>query len=98
MFLDTFVFVQGVGLIGLLFVVLSFQWNKRSYILLSHMVAAFAFAIHFWFLGAWTAVAMQIFSVMRSLVFNAKETQKWLDRRVIMYLFILLLWAVGIIT
>ena len=67
------IFIQGIGYLALLFVILSFQKNNRSLILLYLVIAQSIFTLHFSLLSAWTAVAMNIVATVRTYIFYAKE-------------------------
>ena len=92
------IFVQVVGYLGLLFVILSFQKNNRSLILLYLVVAQTIFALHFGLLNAWTAVTMNVIAAIRTYVFYAKETDKWAKNILWYYLFIFTFIFAGFIT
>jgi hypothetical protein len=87
--------VQGIGFIGLILVFISFQNNKRLFILLFLGTSQFFYAIHFALLGAWTAFAMNIVGMTRTFIFTQKGKKKWLDNVALMYVFIGLFWIAG---
>ena len=89
------VLAQSIGFIAFLFIVLSFQNNKRSLILLFLIIAQTSFVIHFALLGAWTAVAMNAISAIRTYVFHQRDIKGWANKRIWFYLFLGLFWIVG---
>ncbi|MFC1579797.1 YgjV family protein [Thermodesulfobacteriota bacterium] len=89
------ILAQVIGFVAFLFVVLSFQNNKRSLILLFLIVAQTSFVLHFVFLGAWTAVAMNAISAVRTCVFHQKDSKGWAKKRIWFYSFFALFWIVG---
>lgn len=89
------ILAQGIGFISFLFIVLSFQNNKRSLILLFLIIAQTSFVIHFVLLGAWTAVAMNAISAVRTYVFHQKDKKDWAKKRIWFYLFFALFWVTG---
>ena len=91
------IIAQSIGFIALVFIVLSFQKNKRSRILLFLIFAQISFVVHFGFLGAWTAVAMNAISATRTYIFNQKESKSWANNRIWFYLFLALFWIAGIL-
>lgn len=91
------VLVQLIGFIAFLFIVLSFQNNKRSLILLFLVIAQTSFVIHFGLLGAWTAVAMNAISAIRTYVFHQRDIKGWANNRIWFYLFLALFWIAGFI-
>lgn len=82
------IIIQGVGFLALLFVILSFQKNKRGLILLYLVIAQTIFAIHFGLLEAWTAVVINVIAAIRTYIFYAKDTQKWAKSALWYYFFI----------
>ena len=93
-----FIIIQIIGFIGLLFVVISFQKDKRSFTLITQLFAALTFFIHFFLLTAWTGAAMNGISAVRAYVFYLRDSKKWIDNKIIMYLFILFFWIAGLMT
>ena len=93
-----FLLIQGVGLIGLAIIIISFQKDKKSFTLLSHLVAGFFFATHLILLDAWTGAAMCIIGSARAFVFYKRDTVKWLDNKIVMYIFVAVFVIAGILT
>jgi hypothetical protein len=93
-----FIFIQIIGLLGLLFVIISFQKDKKSFTLGVLLLAALFFTTHFLLLGAWTGAAMNGISAVRAYVFNLRDRKTWLNNRITMYLFILFFWIAGLLT
>lgn len=89
---------QIIGLLGLLFIIISFQKDKKSFTLINHIFGSLSFVIHFILLNAWTGAAVNIVSAGRAYVFHIKESNKLLNKRIIMYLFILFFWIAGYLT
>jgi hypothetical protein len=90
--------IQGIGFIGLTLAFISFQSNKRHLILIFLGISQFFYAVHFAFLGGWTAFAMNIVGMTRSFLFTQKGKKKWLENNAMMYLFILCFWIAGILS
>ncbi len=72
-------FIQLLGFLGLLFSVISFQCRKHRTIMLFRTLDEFAFAIQYFFLGAYTGVAMNLIGCVRNELFawqvkNEKST------------------------
>ncbi|OHA07033.1 MAG: hypothetical protein A2934_05520 [Candidatus Sungbacteria bacterium RIFCSPLOWO2_01_FULL_47_10] len=93
-----FIIIQTIGIIGLLFVVISFQKDKRFFTLKYQLFAALAFTIHFSLLTAWTGAAMNSLSATRAYVFNLRDSTKRINNKIVMYLFIILFWTAGLVT
>lgn len=90
--------IQIIGFIGMGLIILSFQKDKRSFTLTSQLFASIFFAIHLIFLGAWTGAAMNIIAGVRAYVFNIRDSFQFLQRDIVMYVFILLIWIGGAVT
>ncbi|MCB1190424.1 MAG: YgjV family protein [Leptospiraceae bacterium] len=84
--------IQLIGFIALLFVILSFQKNKRNEILFFIVIAQVLFAIHFGLLGAYTAMSANIIAVFRGIVYIKRK------ERIFLYIFILLFLISGYVT
>ncbi len=93
-----FIFIQIVGLIGLLFVIISFQKNRKSFTLAVLVLAALFFTIHFILLKAWTGAAMNGLAAVRTYIFNLRDRKKYLNNRATLYIFIFLFWIAGLFT
>jgi hypothetical protein len=90
--------VQGIGMVGLIFAIISFQNNKRLLILLFLGVAQMCFIAHFALLGVWTAAAMNIVGSTRTFFFIFRGKKKWMDSDLVMYTFVLLFFLAGILS
>jgi hypothetical protein len=91
------VFAQSIGFLAFVFIVLSFQNNKRSLILIFLVIAQASFVVHFALLGAWTAVAMNAISVTRTYIFYQRDSKNWANTKIWFYLFLALFWIIGVI-
>jgi hypothetical protein len=90
--------VQIIGFVGLLFIVVSFQKDRKSFTLISQIIAGLFFTAHFFLLKAWTGAAMNSLGAVRAYVFNIKESKKWLNKKIVMYSFISFFWVVGLLS
>jgi len=90
--------IQTVGFIGFILLVVHFQINNRSKILILKMFASFAFALHFFLLGALTGSLMNLFAGFRSIVFKYRTTYKWANNKFWLFLFIGIFIFFGIIS
>lgn len=89
---------QGIGMIGLICAIISFQSNKRHIILIFLGIGQVSFIIHFALLGAWTASAMNMLGASRTFLFVLRGRKKWLENNTLLYVFIGLFVIAGIIT
>src|SRR3989344_1157969 len=91
-------FIQLLGFIAFLFIEISVQKDKRSFTLISQLIAGVFFTAHFILLGAWTGAAMNIIAIFRAYIFNLTESKNYLNNKIVMYLFIILFWIGGLLT
>jgi hypothetical protein len=89
---------QGIGMVALVFAILSFQNNRRNLILLFLGIAQMFFIFHFSLLGVWTAAAMNVVGSTRTFFFIFKGRRKWMDGNVVMYIFICLFLTAGFLS
>lgn len=89
--------VQGIGVIGLFFAIISFQRNNNKSILGYQIMASMAFMIHFILLGAYTRAAMNLLGAGRNYVFYHRE-KLWACKKLWLYIFISLYIMVGLLT
>lgn len=67
---------QAVGLVALVFAMISYQMKTQKGIVLIQIVSCSFFAIHFLMLGAYTGALMNLIAAVRSVVFANKD-KKW---------------------
>lgn len=89
---------QGIGMIGLVFAIISFQNNKRNLILVFLGLSQICFIAHYALLGVWTAVSMNIVGATRTFFFIFRGRKKWMDSDGVMYAFICLFVIAGILS
>lgn len=92
------IIIQGIGYLALLFVLLSFQKNKRVTLLLLMLTGLILFVIHYSLLHAWTGALMNLVEAGIVFVSYREETDSWAKRKFWPYVFILLYIIAGIIT
>lgn len=64
---------QIVGILGLIFSTLSFQFSTRKKILIAQIITAALFSIHYAMLGAVTGAAMNATSIVRNIIFYNRD-------------------------
>lgn len=92
------IIAQSIGFIALALVFLSYQFNKRSTILLFLILVQILFVIHYGLLGAWIGSAMNLVSAIRTYIFKQRENHSWANQRFWPYLFMSISWLSGIFT
>jgi len=90
--------IQAIGLVGLGLNSLSFQKDKRSFTLIVQTLGSIAYVVHFALLTAWTGAAMNALATVRAYTFNLRETKRWIDKPVFLYLMIVAFWIAGVLT
>lgn len=88
---------QIVGAFGILFSLLSFQFAKRKYILLSQMTASLLFSLQLFMVGAITGGCLDMISFVRTLIFMNNQ-KKWASSKLWLVGFILIMISTGILT
>lgn len=63
------VFVQAVGVLGMVFGVLSYQCNTHKKIMIFKTISEFSFAVQFFLLNKYTGMAMNVIGCVRNIVF-----------------------------
>lgn len=92
------IIAQGLGYLALLFVILSFQKNKRISVLLLMLTGVLLFVVHYSLLGAWTGALMNVIEAGAVYVAYQKEKAAWAKRSYWPYIFIALYIIAGLIT
>lgn len=80
------IIIQGIGFIGMLLAVWSFQHNRRGRILLLQILSSCFWVVHFLLLGAFTGSIMNLISVARGSVFYHRD-RKWAGNMIWLYVF-----------
>lgn len=88
---------QFVGIAGIAFSLLSFQFSKRKHILLFQMLASLLFSTQLFMVGAVTGGCLDLISFVRTLIF-ANNTKKWVKSKLWLYGFIGVMIVTGILT
>lgn len=90
--------MQGAGYAALLFVILSFQKNKRSALLLIMLAGLLLFTVHYILLGAWTGALMNLIEAGVVFIAYKKDTSKWAEHPAWLYGFIGLYIIFGVVS
>ena len=90
--------IQGIGIIALIFLVISLQKDKRKFTLMVQFISTCLFSIHFFLLNAFTGSAMNLIAALRAFIFVERDRIKWLNKKWVMYTFIVIFWMAGIFT
>ena len=71
------VIAQGFGIIGLVIIVLSFQFKKNSRFFLMQGLGSLMFSINFLLIGAWGASFFNLCNLLRGTLFLKNAQKKW---------------------
>ncbi|MBO4594765.1 MAG: YgjV family protein [Clostridia bacterium] len=79
----TDIFIQSLGVIAIVFFVISVQFNKYWQIILFKSLGSFFFGVQYYFLHAYTGVAMEAVGLIRNLIFvftvkKGRSTSAWI--------------------
>lgn len=88
---------QIVGLAGIVFSLLSFQFKTRRNILLSQTTASLLFSLQLFMVGAITGGCLDLISFVRSLIFMNNQ-KKWASSPLWLYGFLAVMIATGVFT
>jgi hypothetical protein len=92
------IFIQGIGYVALLFVVLSVQNKKRASILLFLTVAMLLFMVQYGLLHAWSGAVMNAIGAIRTVIFSQKGNKAWARHPIWVVFFLLAFLTAGIAT
>ena len=94
-FLHNFWFIQSIGVVALVFVILAWNAKERKNLLYLQAVNVTLMAFQYVLLGAFTGAVVQCITISRNLVFSQKGKRAWASHTVWLYVFIAL--AVGVL-
>ncbi len=89
-FFHNFWFIQIIGAVALVFVVLAWNAKNRKNIFFLQSVNLVLFVVHYILLAAYAGAAMCLVVLVRNLVFFQKGEKKWASHSVWLYLFSLI--------
>lgn len=87
---------ESVGLLGLVSVVLAYQHNNRSLIIVFQSLGLLLLAGHLFLIAAPTGVAMLLVSAVRSVLFYFKEYYRWIAHPSTLIVMLALMVGLGI--
>lgn len=78
-----FIFIQILGFIGIGFNIISVQFNTHAKIMIMKTLGSLMFVIHYFLLGAFTGMVMDIIGMIRNVIFaecvrRGKTTYPWI--------------------
>lgn len=91
------VVIQLIGALGIISSICSFQCKKHKNILAFKTASEFIFAVQYFFLNAYTGVAMELVGCVRNMIFT-KQVEKNRDTKPMIALFSIIFLVSGILT
>lgn len=70
------IWIQLIGLIGFLFLLLSFWFKKKKQIIFMQIIANIFLSIHYWLLNAMSGSIICVFTVIRNICLYDKKDKK----------------------
>lgn len=91
------ILIQVIGILAMLFSVFSFQMNKHKHIMAMQIIATTLFGIHYFLLGAYTGMMLDIVAAVRGIVFYNKD-KKWASGKIWIIVFMVCFAIAGAFT
>lgn len=88
---------QGLGILGLILSIISFQQNTQKRIVLFQFLANVSFCIHFYLIGAYTGSVLNGIGIVRSFIYYFKD-KRWASSDVWIFVFSFIFVVTGIVT
>ncbi len=88
--------IQAIGVVAMILTIGCYQFKKRAHILLAQYLGNALWCIHYFFLGAYTALIMNALNVFRGIIYSLDK--KWAKHYAWVFLFAILSTILGIIT
>jgi uncharacterized protein YacL len=85
------IIVNGVGVIALAFLVVSYQMKDRTSIFNVYLGAAIAWIFYFLLQGNIASVFMNIVAIVRTLIFKLRGKYKWVDSKWTLVIFLVVM-------
>jgi len=92
------ILIQAIGVMAFAILWLSFQFDDRKVLVNLRSFHNIVYGIHFYFLNALTASALQIMAVARNFVFLNRTKHKAFNGKIWLFIFLILFLITGIIT
>ena len=94
----SFIIAQIIGFCAMATAITSFQLRKRKSILIFQLICTALWTLHFLVLGNLTGCVLNGVQTVRCVVYYFKETQKWAQNKLWLYLFLAAGVVVGVLT
>lgn len=92
------IFIQIIGIVAMLVSVFSFQMNDHKKIMAMQIMATTFFALHYFMLGAYTGMMLDIVATIRGVIFFFRKDRKWAASNIWIVVFMIAFMIAGITT
>ena len=79
--------VDGLGVLGIVTTIMVYQQKTRKRMLICKLITDIVWILHYWTLGAYSAIAITIVAVLRSIVF-LNEDHRWAQSKAWLFIFL----------
>ena len=79
--------VDGLGILGILTTIMVYQQKTQKRLLIWKMITDVIWILHYWVLGAYSAIAITVVAILRSIVL-LNVHQKWAQSKAWLYIFL----------
>lgn len=86
--IQNFWFIQGIGAVGLVFEIISWNSKNRKKILTNFSIYQAFFIIHYFLLGTYIGAVSCVITLCRNLVFMKKGEKKWASHFIWYWVFV----------
>ena len=93
----TYLIGQAVGVIALIFAIISFQQKTQKKIVFIQLISSTLFSVHFYLLGAYVGCLLNIIGIFRAAIFMNKD-KKWAKNKFWLWFFIAVSVLAGVTT
>lgn len=90
------IIVQAIGVVAMALTILCYQLKQRKFILLMQYSGNALWCVHYFLLGATTALIMNALNVLRGIIYSIDK--KWAKSKIWIFVFLILSTTLGIIT
>ncbi len=84
-----FLIIQAIGLLGSILALAVMQVNNRKVVLITQFICSFLWITHYFLLGAYTAVIINLISIARAIIFYFND-KKWANNKIWLWVIIVL--------
>lgn len=83
-------YVQLIGIIGFVFLAISFMMKKREKVLTNQVISYIFYSIHYLLLNARSGYIISVTNLVKCLFLTVKDKHKWLQNNIMLFVFVLI--------